>query len=43
MTHISLEQMLAFLEHELNELPRDGEMWRHRRELLRAIIAKLRE
>jgi hypothetical protein len=43
MEHISLEQMLEFLEHELNRLPRDGEMWRQRRELLSAIIAKLRE
>jgi hypothetical protein len=43
MTHISLEEMLAFLEHELNRLPREGEMWRQRRELLSAIIARLKE
>jgi hypothetical protein len=41
MEHISLEEMLAFLERELNRLPRDGEMWRQRRDLLSGIIAKL--
>jgi hypothetical protein len=43
MTHITVEEMVAFVERELNRLPSDGEMWRRRRELLTALLAKLKE